>query len=213
MAHNVGEDRGDPPVLASIAWDIRPYKSTEEALRRQATHDALTDCPSRALLMDRLAQAMHRAERRGRMVGVLFLDLDGFKQINDTFGHETANQVLREVAERMRTHLRAEDTVARYGGDEFVLVVPDLTAASDVDRAVQQAREVLAEPVVVSGVRIPVGASVGVALYPLDGKDPETLLRTADSAMYQAKRAKKAATVRSACDSNPFANCRRSSRR
>ncbi len=196
MAHNVGQERGDPPVLASFAWDIRPYKTTEDALRRQATHDSLTDCPSRALLMDRLDQAIHRAERRARMVGVLFLDLNDFKHINDTFGHETANQVLREVANRLRTHLRAEDTVARYGGDEFVVVVPDLKVPSDVERVTRQTHELLQEAVVVSGVRIPVGASVGVALYPLDGKDPETLLRAADSAMYRAKRAKHAASAR-----------------
>jgi diguanylate cyclase (GGDEF)-like protein len=195
MAHNVGHDDGSPPVLASIAWDVRAYKTTEQALRRQATHDSLTDCPNRALLMDRLAQAIHRAERRRLRVGVLFLDLNDFKQINDTFGHETANQVLKEVAQRLRSNLRGEDTVARYGGDEFVLVVPDLNAASDVDRVTSQTRKLLEEPVVVNGVRIPVAASVGVALYPLDGEDTEALLRAADSAMYRAKPAKHAAAA------------------
>ncbi|MEO8467769.1 MAG: sensor domain-containing diguanylate cyclase [Gammaproteobacteria bacterium] len=193
MAHHVGENRGDAPVIATLAWDIRPYKATEETLRRQATHDALTDCACRSLLIDRLVQAIHRAERRGRMVGVLFLDLDDFKHLNDTFGHETANEVLREVAQRLRTHLRGEDTVARYGGDEFVLLVPDLTAASDVARVTCLARELLDEPVVVNGVHIPVTASVGVAHYPLDGRDPETLLRAADSAMYRVKRMRNAA--------------------
>ena len=193
MAHRVAENGGDAPVLASIAWDIRAYKATEQTLRRQATHDALTDCPNRALLMDRLAQAIHRADRRRRMVGVLFLDLNDFKRINDTYGHETANQVLREVAERLRTHLRGEDTVARYGGDEFVLVVPDLTAAADVDRVTGEAKKLLETPVFANGARIPVTASVGVALYPLDGEDPETLLRAADSAMYREKPSKGAA--------------------
>jgi len=197
MAHNVGSASGDPPVLASIAWDIRTYKTAEQVLRRQATHDALTDCPNRALLMDRLTQAIYRAERRRRMVGTLFLDLNDFKHINDTFGHEAANQVLREVAQRLRGILRGEDTVARYGGDEFVLVVPDLVAASDVERVARQAREVLTkDPFIVNGSRIPVTASVGVALYPLDGEDPETLLRAADSAMYRVKRARNAGTVR-----------------
>lgn len=193
IAHDVGE--GSSPVLASIAWDIRPYKSTEQTLRRQATHDSLTDCPNRALLMDRLAQAIHRAERRRRRVGVLFLDLNDFKQINDTFGHETANQVLREVATRLKSHLRGEDTVARYGGDEFVLVVPDLNAASDVERVTSQTHKLLEEPVVVNGVRIPVAASVGVALYPLDGEDPESLLRAADSAMYRVKPSRTGVTA------------------
>jgi diguanylate cyclase (GGDEF)-like protein len=190
IAHDVGQEEGGSPVLASIAWDIRSYKSTEQTLRRQATHDALTDCPNRALLMDRLAQAIHRAERRRRRVGVLFLDLNDFKQINDTFGHETANQVLREVAQRLKSNLRGEDTVARYGGDEFVLVVPDLHAASDVDRVTSQTKKLLDEPVVVNGMSIPVAASVGVALYPLDGEDPEALLRAADSAMYRVKPAR-----------------------
>jgi diguanylate cyclase (GGDEF)-like protein len=196
IAHNVGQGASGAPVLASIAWDMRAYKSAERILRRQATHDALTDSPNRALLMDRLAQAIHRAERRRRIVGVLFLDLNDFKKINDTFGHESANHVLRELAERLRMRLRAEDTVARYGGDEFVLVTPDLTEATDIERVSRQAREALDEPFLVNGTPIRAGASIGVALYPIDGDDAETLVRAADLAMYRVKRAKNATTSR-----------------
>jgi diguanylate cyclase (GGDEF)-like protein len=175
-------------VLSSIAWDMREHKSTEQRLRRQATHDALTDCPNRGLLMDRLEQALHSAERHRRVVGVLFLDLDGFKQINDTLGHEPANTLLRDFSQRLRARLRVEDTLARYGGDEFVMVVPEIGAPSDVEYVTRKVSQALGEPFVVAGKSIRLSASVGVAVYPQDGEDAETLLRKADSRMYRHKK-------------------------
>jgi diguanylate cyclase (GGDEF)-like protein len=195
VANHIRQPHRDVTVLASIAWDLREQKAVEQALRRQATHDALTDCPNRALLMDRLTQATHRAKRQRSMLGVVFVDLDGFKQINDTFGHEQANTVLRQFSMRLHAQVRVEDTVARYGGDEFVLLIPDLGGVQDVERVTRKVNEVLQQPFVVAGARIRARASVGVAIYPLDGQDPETLVRAADAKMYRAKRHAKASGV------------------
>jgi diguanylate cyclase (GGDEF)-like protein len=189
MAHRVKEQDGkDTTVLSSIAWDIRELKQVEQRLRYQATHDSLTGLPNRALLMDRLNQAIHAAERNNTSVGVLFVDLDGFKEVNDTCGHEAANLLLRALAQRLQQGVRAQDTVARYGGDEFVLVVSDLTLVSDMNRVLQQVREALAEPFQLGKELRRLGASIGMTLYPVDGRDPETLLQGADMRMYEQKR-------------------------
>ena len=162
-------------------------KEAEEALRRQALHDVLTGLPNRALLHDRLEQALRAAGRDNTGLALLMIDLDGFKTINDTLGHHQGDLLLREVGARLRAVLRQRDTVARLGGDEFVALLP----GDDGGGATRTARKILAalaEPVVAEGRRLVVGASIGVALYPAHGTDAVTLLRRADAAMYAAKR-------------------------
>ncbi|HJR71503.1 MAG TPA: diguanylate cyclase [Gammaproteobacteria bacterium] len=176
-------------VICGIAWDISDHKRTEVRLRYRATHDTLTGLPNRALLLDRLTQAMRSADRDGQRLGVLFLDLDSFKQVNDDLGHEAGNQLLRQLGVRLCQRVRVSDTVARYGGDEFVLLQPGLSRASDIERCVRMLGEVLREPFAIAGRRLHIAASVGVALYPDDGTDAEALLRVADSDMYAVKKA------------------------
>ena len=175
-------------VICGIAWDISEHKRTEGRLRYRATHDTLTGLPNRALLLDRLTQSMRTADRDGHRLGVLFLDLDSFKQVNDDLGHEAGNQLLRQLGVRLCQRVRASDTVARYGGDEFVLLQPGLNLVGDTERGVRLLGEVLRDPFTIAGRRLHIAASVGVALYPDDGKDAEALLRVADSDMYAVKK-------------------------
>ena len=153
----------------------------------QALHDALTGLPNRILLYDRAEQAFEVAKRSKSSVALLLMDLDGFKDINDAYGHHVGDVLLQEVAIRLRTGLRASDTVARLGGDEFAILLPD----SDETRALAMAkmlRVALDTPITIEGVRMPIASSVGISLFPAHGEDPLTLLRRADIAMYAAKR-------------------------
>jgi diguanylate cyclase (GGDEF)-like protein len=190
MANRIKQDV-DVTVLSTIAWDLREQKQIEQELRHQATHDELTGLPNRNLLMDRLAQALRSAERYRHFVAVLFMDLDDFKRVNDNYGHEKANLLLRQFAERLRSRVRAEDTIARYGGDEFVIVVPELRLPEDVARVRKQVINVLDAPFLVGDERVHLGASIGTAMYPHHGTDAETLLQAADSTMYERKRRSK----------------------
>jgi diguanylate cyclase (GGDEF)-like protein len=195
MAHRAREPDGrETTLLSSIAWDIREMKQVEHQLRHQAMHDALTGLPNRAMLMDSLERAIREAEWNQTCVGVLFLDLDGFKQVNDRFGHETANQLLRALGQRLKGRVRVQDMVARYGGDEFVLLVSDLADPGDMTRVIEQVQEVLWEPFLVGGESQWIKASIGLAVYPRDGRDAETLLRLADSDMYRQKKELKIAS-------------------
>jgi diguanylate cyclase (GGDEF)-like protein len=188
MAHRVREPNGrETTTLSSIAWDIREMKDIERQLRHQATHDALTGLPNRMLLLDRLEHAIVVAERKGGAVGVLFLDLDGFKQVNDSLGHETANQLLCALGRRLAARVRAEDTIARYGGDEFVLVIPDLATPEDTARVARQVRQAVEETFAFGREMVRIEASIGVAVYPHDGRDAGALLRRADGRMYEEK--------------------------
>ena len=150
-------------------------------------HDPLTDLPNRILFADRLKQALTRAKRYGRGVGVLFLDLDQFKSINDSLGHETGDAVLKIVAERLVRCVRSTDTIARLSGDEFAMVLSDLAQGRDAGHVAQKVLNAVGRPAIVGDRTIPITASIGIALYPLDAGDPDVLLAQADRAMYRAK--------------------------
>ncbi|MES0872702.1 sensor domain-containing protein [Sinimarinibacterium thermocellulolyticum] len=179
----------EPPVFLAIASDISERLAAERKLDQLAYFDALTGLPNRVMLHDRLSQALLAAQRGARMLGVFFLDLDRFKAINDEYGHEVGDQVLRAVADRLRAVVRPSDTVARLSGDEFVLLTPGLRSAEDAALLAHKVLERFAQPLDLPGLSITCRPSIGITLYPLDESDADGLLRHADQAMYQAKQA------------------------
>ncbi|OQZ01590.1 MAG: hypothetical protein B6D35_02770 [Candidatus Brocadia sp. UTAMX2] len=173
--------------LMGILRDVTERRQTEEKIRHLAFHDALTALPNRLLFADRLNLALAHAHRTKEMLAVLFLDLDRFKIINDTLGHTVGDQLLRGVADRLKNCVREDDTIARLGGDEFSLLLPGITREEDVIRVAHKIIEILKKPWTIDGYELYVTASLGIVLYPNDGRDAETLLKNADSAMYYAK--------------------------
>ena len=167
--------------------DISERMQVQERLQYLAHHDTLTELPNRALLMDRLKQALARARWHRRLVGVLFIDLDRFKVINDTLGHDAGDRLLQTLGERFRSAVRERDTVARLGGDEFAILLDEIASVNDIAGVAKKVLAALAPPFVVDGRELFVTASIGVALYPNDGEDSSTLLKHADIAMYRAK--------------------------
>ncbi|HEX2825533.1 MAG TPA: EAL domain-containing protein [Burkholderiales bacterium] len=188
-------DAGDPnPVLVNIAEaigsEVGQYlvrTQAEEAVKFMAMHDALTKLPNRAMFSERLASAIANAERHARTLAVLFIDLDRFKLINDTLGHEAGDYVLGECSRRLTDSLRAGDTVARLGGDEFVVLLEEVDDPVYVGSVSQKLIDALAAAFMIGGKEYRVTASIGVSAYPQDGSNPETLLKNADIAMYRAK--------------------------
>jgi diguanylate cyclase (GGDEF)-like protein len=172
--------------------DITLRREAEERLTRQALHDGLTGLPNRTLLRDRLVQAIAGARRAKERVSLLVLDLNGFKAVNDTFGHHAGDQVLQAVAIRFTAVLRAADTVARLGGDEFAIVLP---ATDDPSGVAAKLVDALEDPVIVDGQPLTVSVSIGVSRFPDDGAEPDALLRRADAGMYSAKRARQGAAL------------------
>jgi diguanylate cyclase (GGDEF)-like protein/PAS domain S-box-containing protein len=172
----------------SLVQDVTERQQLHHRLVHQAHHDMLTGLPNRLLLVDRMEQALASAARRGKKAAVMCLDLDRFKQINDTYGHAVGDTCLRQVADRLKSRLRAEDTVARSGGEEFTVVVGDLVAAEDATRVVGDLLTVLRKPLIADNYPVDVSASIGVAMYPDHGTDATTLWRNADTAMYRVKR-------------------------
>jgi len=181
--------RGERALVHMTAVDISDRKRAEEQIEFHAYHDALTHLPNRRLFVDRLELSLLAAKRTRGNVAVLFIDLDRFKTINDTFGHSAADALLVETAERLRSCVRQTDTVARLGGDEFTVILPDLHQPEDAARVAEKILERVVEPVVVGATAIEISVSIGVAIYPYDGTDFDTLLRNADNAMYRAKEA------------------------
>jgi diguanylate cyclase (GGDEF)-like protein/PAS domain S-box-containing protein len=167
--------------------DISEHKRNEESLKYLATHDSLTGLPNRSLFQDRLQNALEHAERDRYSMGILFLDLNGFKQVNDAYGHEIGDMVLQIVAQRLAGLLRSNDTVARLGGDEFAFILDYDLKRRDVLKIAERIMEVLIAPVRVQDHTVSVSASIGISLYPQDGTNPDDLMRHADHAMYAAK--------------------------
>lgn len=170
------------------AQDITDIKNSEEQVRHMALHDSLTGLPNRQLFADRLDQAIRRAKRQGGHVSLLYVDLDKFKGLNDTYGHAHGDRVLVETAGRLRSCVRESDTVARLGGDEFVVILADQQHPADALPVARKILECLYQPEVEGGSMF-LGASVGLACYPMHGVDQDSLLNAADAAMYMAKRA------------------------
>ncbi len=167
--------------------DISHQKQTQERLEDMATHDALTGLPNRIGLSLKLHQVLNAARTHTRLVAVCFVDLDGFKPVNDTYGHETGDRVLVEVAQRLRHVIRATDTVARIGGDEFVMLLAEFANMDEIEFALDRILDTLRKPVYVGVDKIIISASIGVTVHPFDDADTDTLLRHADQAMYIAK--------------------------
>ena len=172
----------------AVYADITDLKKTQHYLEKLANFDVLTGLPNRTLLADRMDLAIARARRQEQLLAVCFLDLDGFKPINDKYGHETGDQLLMQVAHRLRAAIRADDTAARLGGDEFVLLLSNLNTVEECEIALLRVMEELTAPIAIGGLQLAISASIGIAIYPFDDAEPDMLLRLADHAMYRAKQ-------------------------
>jgi diguanylate cyclase (GGDEF)-like protein/PAS domain S-box-containing protein len=196
QASVIRDERGEPRLIQGVIFDITELKKAEEEASFLAYHDKLTGLPNRVLFEEMLELALARARRYDLGVGVLYLDLDNFKLVNDSLGHHVGDQLLRELAERLRGCTRETDLVARQGGDEFLLLLSDLesgatgtaTQLAVAESVAVRVRGALLEPFDVSGTPFYTTVSTGISLYPRDGDNAETLMRNADAAMYEAKR-------------------------
>ncbi len=171
----------------TLAQDVTERQQLHDRLVHQANHDALTGLPNRLLLTDRMEQTLAAAARHGNLAAVICLDLDRFKQVNDTYGHAIGDICLKKLAERLCARLRASDTVARSGGEEFTVLLGDLTTTSDAELVVAELLAGIRQPFSVDGYNLELSASIGIAIYPTDGTDSQALWRAADTAMYRAK--------------------------
>ncbi|MDT8405841.1 MAG: EAL domain-containing protein [Methylococcales bacterium] len=186
----VHDDLGQPWRYVAVFIDITHLKHQQERLERMALYDMLTDLPNRALLSHDLTQSMTHCRRNQTLMAVIFIDLDGFKQVNDSHGHDVGDLLLKALAFNMKAQLRGDDLLARWGGDEFVAVLPELTDQSQCEYILRRLLNAASQPIVLAGIELQVSASMGVALYLQDQQiDADQLLRQADQAMYQAKLA------------------------
>jgi diguanylate cyclase (GGDEF)-like protein len=177
---------------ASLRHEIEERKRVEEQVRYIATHDSLTELPNRMLLVEQLNQLISRAQRCDEQIALMFLDLDQFKIINDSLGHQVGDLLLTDVANRLKSALRNEDIVARLGGDEFVVCLPVHSKEKDIMAMARKIFDSLRQPFEMNDLKFHIGASIGIAVYPIDGMDVETLLSNADTAMYYAKQSGRA---------------------
>lgn len=175
-------------ALCGISTDITERKEVEEHMQHMAQYDALTHLPNRALFNDRLCQAIAAAQRNKAHLALMFIDLDKFKPVNDTYGHGIGDMLLKDVAVRIQDCLRESDTAARVGGDEFVILLPTITAEQDASTVGEKIRHTLNQPFELGGHTLNIGSSIGVAVYPQHGSEEKLLVKSADIAMYHAKK-------------------------
>lgn len=173
--------------LREIEAQSKILEESEKKLHHMAFYDSLTQLPNRELFMDRLEQAIHKAKRTASLIGVAFIDLDAFKTVNDTLGHSAGDQLLEQVGKLLSSNLRKSDTVSRFGGDEFLIMITDIEKVEDIRKIMSKVMELFGKPVTIQDSEFFITASAGVAVYPVDGEDAETLLKNADIAMYSAK--------------------------
>ena len=176
-----------PPCFVAIAQDISERKRAEDHIRRQASFDALTGLPNRTVFFDHMTMAIAGSSRYGKNFAVLFLDLDRFKDVNDSLGHIVGDELLKMVGERLKTSVRGIDTVARFGGDEFTIILPEISRGHDAAIIAEKILERLSTAFTIEDQDLFIGASIGITVYPNDASDEITLLRNADMAMYMAK--------------------------
>jgi diguanylate cyclase (GGDEF)-like protein/PAS domain S-box-containing protein len=187
---SLGTNCLDNPHIRGVVFnsrDVTDRKAIQQRIQHLAYHDNLTGLPNRGLLQDRLGHSIARAERGGRKVAVLFIDLDNFKNINDTLGHDVGDELLRQVSARLKECVRIEDTIARQGGDEFIVLIESLDDSRGASVVAQKILNVLRAPFPLAGTEQHVSGSVGIALYPDDGRDAQTLMKSADTAMFHGK--------------------------
>ena len=181
---------------ARLEQELMQATHREEQARRLAYRDALTGLPNRTLLRDRFSQATSQAKRHHKLVAMLLIDLDGFKGVNDRLGHGAGDRLLCAVGARLLESIRIEDTACRYGGDEFVIMLPEIEDAAMAAAAAEKIRARLCKPEFIDGYEIRLTASIGTALYPADGKSHEQLIKHADDAMYRAKAGSSRASIK-----------------
>jgi diguanylate cyclase (GGDEF)-like protein len=176
----------------AVKEDITERKVLQERLEQMAQYDILTGLPNRRMFLDRLTQSVAIAQRSGQRFALLFVDLDGFKRINDTYGHEAGDRVLKTVAARLASCIRVSDIAGRMGGDEFTVILSTLARYEDAGQVAEKILELLRLPITLpNGVQDQVGTSIGISVFPEDAQDGDGLLATADDAMYAVKRAGK----------------------
>ena len=175
-----------------LSAEVARRRRLEKELEHRATHDPLTELPNRTLFMDRFEHALERTARSRERVAVLFLDLDDFKEINDSFGHQAGDRLLKKVANRLLGCMRSADTVSRFGGDEFVILIEEMKDRNEVSQIAERILNTLTKPVDLEGREVAISASIGIAYGAYSTSSLEDLLNRADAAMYQAKRNGKA---------------------
>ena len=185
--HPLPDAMGRTTRVACIARDVTQHRLQQVRMSHLAYHDPLTNLPNRALLLDRLSLAVAQAQRNFSRLAVMFIDIDRFKEINDSLGHLAGDMLLRTVATRLRSILREADTVARMGGDEFVILLSTISGHGDPRLVAEKLMRVVSAPIELDGHRVDVTASVGISLLPQHGRQPDELLKHADSALYRAK--------------------------
>jgi diguanylate cyclase (GGDEF)-like protein len=188
----VRNEWGEATQLVGLVSDISRIKQEEARLQHLAQYDALTDLPNRLLAKSRLEHALEKAQRHKGRVALLFIDLDKFKQVNDTYGHQAGDELLLAVAKRLTSRLREEDTLARLGGDEFLFLLESVRGPKDAARVAQTLIGLLTRPFTLKaagGEAVRIGGSIGISLFPEDGADSASLTKAADDAMYMAKQA------------------------